>query len=83
MTTLWSVPEKDIREAMHVSNTRKGVMEYKADGPTLDSLAENAFIEYLLSLKTILHDESGFEIQLNMRDVFLAGYMAGEEGKWK
>ena len=55
----------------------------EAGGETLEAMAETAFIDYLQKLKKELHDKGGFEIKVTLRDVFLAGYIAGEERKWK
>ena len=81
--TLIPISEREVRETLYSASHWKETMEYKAGGQTLDSLAESAFIDYLHTLKKTLHDEGGFEIRLNLRDVFLAVYTASEERKWK
>jgi hypothetical protein len=81
--TLIPVTQKEVREALYSASHNTEEMEHKAGGQTLDSLAESAFTDYLHTLKKALHDGGGFEIRLNLRDVFLAGYTASEERKWK
>lgn len=81
--TFLVVTEKQIRAELLDATTWRNQMVNEAGGETLDSLAEKAFIDYLLDLKKKLHDKGGFEINLNLRDVFIAGYIAGEERKWK
>jgi hypothetical protein len=46
-------------------------------------LAQDAFLQYLRTLKKELTARGGFEIRLAVWDVFLEGYYAGEERKWK
>jgi hypothetical protein len=82
MTNL-SVSEKEVRLSLDYSENKKFVLVSEARGETLDSLAEKAFIDYLLSVKKQIRDGGGFEIRLTLRDIFLAGYLASEERKWK
>jgi hypothetical protein len=80
---LFSVEEKQLREAIYNTLVRKQTLEYKAGGETLESLAEDALLQYLHTLKKELTSRGGFEMRMSMAEVFLDGYYAGEERKWK
>ena len=81
--TFLVVTEKQLRGELRDATTWRNQMVNEAGGETLDSLAESAVIAYLLDLKKRIYDAGGFEINLTLRDVFIAGYIAGEERKWK
>jgi hypothetical protein len=81
--TLFSIGERELREAIYSTLVRKQTLEYKAGGKTLESLAEDALLQYLHILKKELTARGGFEIRTSMAEVFLDGYYASEERKWK
>ena len=69
--------------AMTESTMRRAHMIGKANGETLESEAEEAFHFYLIELKKQIKGTEDKKITTTLRDVFLAGYRAAEEGRFK
>jgi hypothetical protein len=55
----------------------------KANGETLESEAEEAFHSYLTELKKQIKGTEDKKITTTLRDVFLAGYRAAEERRFR
>ena len=79
------VTEKYLSLARVESTTRRAHMISTANGETLESEAEEAFHAYLTELqqrvKTL--DAEDRRINATLRDVFLAGYRASEERRFR
>jgi hypothetical protein len=69
--------------AMTESTMRRAHMIGKANGETLESEAEEAFHFYLIELKKQIKGTEDRKINATLRDVFLAGYRAAEEGRFR
>ena len=77
------VTEKYLSIAMTDSTMRRAHMIGKANGETLETEAEEAFHFYLIELKKQIKGTGDKKITTTLRDVFLAGYRAAEEGRFK
>jgi len=77
------VTEKYLSIAMTDSTMRRAHMIGKANGETLESEAEEAFHFYLIELKKQIKGTEDKKITTTLRDVFLAGYRAAEEGRFR
>jgi hypothetical protein len=75
--------EKYLSIAMTDSTMRRAHMIGKANGETLESEAEEAFHFYLIELKKQIKGTEDRKISATLRDVFLAGYRAAEEGRFR
>ena len=79
------VTEKYLSIAMTDSTMRRAHMIGKANGETLETEAEEAFHFYLIELKKQIKmlDAEDRKITTTLRDVFLAGYRASEERRFR
>ena len=75
--------EKYLSIAMTDSTMRRAHMIGKANGETLESEAEEAFHAYLIELKKQIKGTEDRKISTTLRDVFLAGYRAAEERRFR
>ena len=77
--------EKYLSIARADSAMRRAHMFGKADGETLDSKAEEAFHAYLTELQQRVKMLGAEDRKINttLRDVFLAGYRASEERRFR
>ena len=74
---------KYLSEAQAKSLTRLAVMITTANGETLESEAEDAFHRFLTEMQQQVKKLDDKKITMTLRDVFLAGYRAAEEGRFK
>ena len=74
---------ENLSEAMTGSTMRRAHMIGKANGETLESEAEEAFHSYLTELKKQIKGTEDKKITTTLRDVFLAGYRAAEERRFR
>ena len=70
-------------EAVTDSIMRRAHMISTANGETLESEAEDAFHFYLIELKKQVKGTEDKKITTTLRNVFLAGYRAAEEGRFR
>jgi hypothetical protein len=79
------VTEKYLSIAKQDSTMRRAGMISTAKGETLDSEAEEAFYAYLTELQQQIKmlDAEDRKISATLRDVFLAGYRASEERRFR
>ena len=77
--------EKYLAIAKQDSTMRRAHMISTANGETLESEAEEAFHAYLIELQKQMRkvDAEDRKISATLRDVFLAGYRASEERRFR
>jgi hypothetical protein len=75
--------EKYLYRAMTESTMLRANMIYEANGETLESEAEDAFRRFLTEMQQRVKMLDEKKITTTLRDVFLAGYRAAEEGRFR
>ena len=65
-------------ELIQATIRRKKMLRETDGGETLDTIAERAFMGFMEELNKQLKASNEDTLELTVRDVFLAGYMAGE-----
>jgi hypothetical protein len=78
-----TLTDEYLSEAMTESTMRRAHMIGKANGETLESEAEEAFHFYLIELKKQIKGTEDMTVTVTLRNVFLAGYRAAEEGRFR
>jgi hypothetical protein len=75
--------DKYLSKAMSESWKRRAIMINTANGETLESEAEDAFNAFLMEMKQQVKKLDDKKITMTLRDVFLAGYQASEERRFR
>jgi len=74
---------KYLTKAILDSLTRRAGMITTANGETLETEAEDAFHHFLMEMKQQVKKLDEKKIPMTLRDVFLAGYRAAEERRFR
>jgi len=75
--------DKYLSKAIMESTMRRARMIGEANGETLESEAEDAFRAFLTDLKKQIKGTEETKLTVTLRDVFLAGYRAAEERRFR
>jgi hypothetical protein len=75
--------DKYLTTAILNSLTRRAVMIGEADGETLESEAEDAFRVFLYEMRKQVNKRDEKKITMTLHEVFLAGYRASEERRFR
>ena len=75
--------DKYLTTAILNSLTRRAGMIGEADGETLETEAEDAFRDFLIEMRKQVNKRDEKKITMTLREVFLAGYRASEERRFR